>query len=76
MKTKIDAIEEMIQVVVLAIPKETEAYESYTNAGAKAVSDRSRNLFAVLAAQEKGHEAELRRILLELKTELSELRRS
>ncbi len=73
-KQRVKELEEMIQVVLLAIPREISAREFYLQAARKAVSDSSRELFSDLAEQEKGHEAELRRILVELKTELKEVR--
>jgi rubrerythrin len=73
-KVRVNAIEEMIQVVLLAIPREINAYEFYISAARKATSDSSRDLFVTLAQQEKGHEAELRKILGDLKTELSDLK--
>jgi len=73
-KQRVKELEEMIQVVLLAIPREISAREFYLQAAKKAVSDSSRKLFSDLAEQEKGHEAELRRILAEFKTELKEVR--
>jgi len=73
-KQRIRELEEMIQVVLLAIPREISAREFYLRAAKKAVSDSSRELFVELAEQEKGHEAELRRILDELKAELDQLK--
>ncbi len=73
-KQRIKALEEMIQVVLLAIPREISAYEFYLNAAGKATTDSSRDLFHTLADQEKGHEAELKKILGELKTELGKLK--
>ena len=73
-KQRIRELEEMIQVVLLAIPREISAREFYLQAAKKAVSDTSRDLFIDLAEQEKGHEAELRRILTELKDELKTVR--
>jgi rubrerythrin len=75
-KQRIKALEEMIQVVLLAIPGEISAYEFYLNAAGKATTDSSRDLFFTLADQEKGHEAELKKILKELKFELSEIKES
>ncbi len=72
-KKMIKALEEMIQVVLIAIPREISAQEFYLSAAKKATSDNSRELFESLAVQEKGHEAELRRILNSLKTELEGL---
>jgi len=71
---KIKAIEEMIQIVLLRIPKEIEAMHFYTKAAEKSTSDEAKNLFLSLAQQEKGHEAELRRILNDLKQQLMELK--
>jgi len=73
-KERIRELEEMIQVVLLAIPREVSAREFYLQAARKAVSENSRQLFTDLAEQEKGHEAELRRILVELKEELAEMK--
>ena len=73
-KNKIKAIEEMIQVVLLAIPREISARDFYLNAAQRATSDDARELFSSLASQEIGHEAELRRILESLKNELAGLR--
>ena len=71
-KEKIREIEEMIQVVLLAIPREMSAREFYLNAAKKATSENSRDLFLDLANQEKGHEAELRKILSNLQKDLEE----
>lgn len=71
---KIKAIEEMIQILLLRIPKEIEAMHFYTKAAEKSTSDEAKNLFLSLAQQEKGHEAELRRILNDLKQQLMELK--
>lgn len=74
-KEMITAIQEMIQVVLIRIPKEIEAMRFYQAAAEKAVNNASRELFLNLAKQEKGHEAELRRILEDLKQQLDELKR-
>jgi rubrerythrin len=73
-KLRIKAIEEMIQVVLLAIPTEISAQQMYLKAAGKAISEESKNLFLILAEQEKGHEAELRFILDDLQQELGRLR--
>jgi rubrerythrin len=74
-KERIKALEEMIQVVLLAIPRENSACEFYLNAAEKAVTDSSREMSHTLADQEKGHEAELKKILDELKSELGKLKK-
>ena len=73
-KSRIKGIEEMIQVVLLAIPREISARHFYLNAAKKATSKDSRELFEFLAQQEMGHEAELRRILKNLKNDLKDLK--
>ncbi|NIR15896.1 MAG: rubrerythrin [Desulfobacterales bacterium] len=73
-KLRIRSLEEMIQVVLLAIPEETSAQKLYLSAAEKAVSEESKTLFLTLAAQEKGHEAELRHLLENLKSELQSLK--
>lgn len=73
-KEMMTALEEMIQVVLIRIPKEVEAMRFYQSAAEKAVTSASRELFLNLAKQEKGHEAELRRILEDLKQQLNELK--
>lgn len=72
---KIKAIEEMIQIVLLRIPKEIEAMHFYTRAAEKSTTEEAKNLFLSLAQQEKGHEAELRRILQDLKEQLKEIKK-
>ncbi len=73
-KNRIKGVEEMIQVVLLAIPREISARHFYLSAANKATSDESRELFEFLAQQEMGHEAELRRILVNLKNDLKNLK--
>ncbi|MCI4625567.1 MAG: hypothetical protein L3V56_06365 [Candidatus Magnetoovum sp. WYHC-5] len=73
-KARISELEEMIQIVLLAIPREISAREFYLSAVAKATSDASRTMFLNLAEQEKGHEIWLRKILNDLKTELGGLK--
>ncbi|MBZ4671830.1 rubrerythrin [Deferribacterales bacterium Es71-Z0220] len=75
-KEMMKALEEMIQVVLIRIPKEVEAMRFYQSAAEKSVTQASKELFLNLAQQEKGHEAELRRILEDLKRQLNELKRS
>jgi|GEM_PF-909625 rubrerythrin len=73
---KIKALEEMIQIVLLRIPKEVEAMHFYTKAAEKSTTEEAKNLFLSLAQQEKGHEAELRRILNDLIVQLNEVKNS
>ncbi|MCX8083770.1 MAG: rubrerythrin [Calditerrivibrio sp.] len=73
---KIKALEEMVQIVLLRIPKEIEAMHFYLKAAEKSTTEEAKNLFLSLAQQEKGHEAELRRILQDLKNELEILKKN
>jgi len=66
-------LENMVQIILLAIPREISAREFYLNAAAKYESERSRELFLALANEEKNHENALRRILGELQAELAGL---
>ena len=69
-REKIKAIEEMIQVVLLAIPREIYAHAYYVCASQRATSDIARTLFLSLAEQEKDHEMKLKNIIEDLQKEL------
>lgn len=73
-KKRIAELEEMIQIVLLAIPREISAREFYLAAVKKATSQEAGKLFTDLAEQEKGHEIWLRKILAELRGELGKLK--
>jgi len=72
-KQKIREINEIIETILLAIPREISARKSYLTAYSKATSERARLLFMSLANDEKKHEEALRDILDKLKTELDQL---
>ena len=76
LKKKISDYEAMIEIVLISIPREISAREFYLNSAKKFRDGPARELFTDLAAQELGHEAELRRILKRLKEELSGLKTS
>jgi rubrerythrin len=67
---RIKELQELIEIVLIAIPREIEAYNYYMNAYNRAVSETSRRMFLYLAEQEKMHEAKLKTQLAELKAEL------
>lgn len=71
---RIHAIQEMIEGVLLAIPTEISAREAYLGIARRSENEDTRKLFESLAGQERGHEAELRRILASLQEELRELK--
>jgi rubrerythrin len=62
-----EELEEMMQVVLLAIPREIAARELYLSAAKKTKNEAAKKMFLTLAEQEKGHEKWLREILLEMK---------
>jgi len=69
-KKEIKELEEMIEIVLLRIPREIEARNFYMSAAKKTNSEMAKELFINLSQQEQGHEAELRRILKHLQGEL------
>ena len=76
LKQKIRELEDMIEIVLISIPREISAREFYLNSVQKFREGPARELFSDLAEQELGHEAELRTILKRLKEELLELKKS
>ncbi len=63
-------LQTMIEAVVLAIPRETAAYEFYAALVSKSSTEAAWDMFTYLAEQEKLHEAKLRSILSDLKSQL------
>ena len=55
-KEKIRELEEMIEVVLLRIPREAEAMKYYISAAKRISSKTSKELFFCLAEEEAGHE--------------------
>ena len=76
LKSRIRELEDMIEIVLISIPREISAREFYLKSVKKFHEGPARELFSDLAEQELGHEAELRKILIRLKTELAELKSS
>ena len=76
LKSQIREIEDMIEIVLISIPREISAREFYLNSVQKFREGPARELFTDLAEQELGHEAELRKILKRLKSELLDLKKS
>jgi rubrerythrin len=75
-KEKIKELQEMIEVVLIRIPKEIEAMNFYMSAAQKTTSPDAKELFVSLSIQEQGHEAELRRILQQLQDEFKALKQT
>ena len=73
-KKRIKELEEMIEVVLLSIPREIASQKFYQIAFEKATTDTSRKFFLSLVKEEKRHEANLRNILNELQNELKKVK--
>lgn len=74
-KNRIKELEEMIEVVVLSIPREIASQKYYQNALKKASGDSARKLFKSFIKEETRHEASLRKILNDLQNELKTLKK-
>ncbi len=72
-KERIKEIKAVLEVAVLAMPKERSSQEFYRNASRKAPGELSRRIFEELAAQEEQHEAKLKAIIQILEAELKTL---
>lgn len=70
MSERIKELQEMIEIVLIAIPKEIEAHNYYMHAYNRSASETAKRMFLYLAEQERVHEAKLRTHLAELKSEL------
>ena len=73
-KKRIKELNEMIEFIVISIPREIASQKYYQNAAKKASSEVTRKFFEHFVEEEKRHEANLRRILNDLKNELNQLR--
>ncbi|MGE4547472.1 MAG: ferritin family protein [Desulfurella sp.] len=74
MEYTLEELEEMKQIILIAIPKEISARDFYLKAAKKFKTQESIQLFLALADQEKGHEASLRKILEEIDANIKKLK--
>jgi len=74
-KKRIKELKEMIEVLILAIPREIASQQFYQAAVEKATSETTRKFFLSLVEQEKSHEANLTKILNNLQMELKQLKK-
>jgi rubrerythrin len=74
-KKRIKELKEMIEVLILAIPREIASQQFYQAAVDKATSETTRKFFLSLVEQEKSHEANLTKILNNLQIELKQLKK-
>jgi rubrerythrin len=70
MADNIKELQQIAEVISIAIAREQASVEFYTNAYDKAVSENAKRVFSLLLEQEKGHEAKLRSQLHELRAEI------
>ena len=75
-KKRIKELEEMIEVVILSIPREIASQKYYQKALNKTSSETTRKFFKTFVKEEKGHEGNLKKILKDLQTELKQLKKS
>jgi len=73
-KKTIKELNEMIQFIVISIPREIASQKYYQKAAEKTSSESTRKFFQHFVEEEKKHEAHLKRILNDLRNELKELK--
>jgi len=70
MSKKIKDLEEIAEIISIAIAREQASSQFYTHAYQKATTENARRMFSLLIEQEKGHEAKLRAQLHEIRSEI------
>lgn len=70
---RIKDLKAKIEALIIAIPRELEAYEYYMDMAERYEDEASREMFVFLAKQELSHRDVLERILSDLQRELVEL---
>ena len=63
-------LEELAEIISIAIAREKASVDYYTQAYKKARTETARRVFSLLIEQEKGHEAKLRGQLHEIISEI------
>ncbi len=63
-------LEELAEIISIAIAREKASVDYYTQAYKKARTETGRRVFSLLIEQEKGHEAKLRGELHEINSEI------
>ena len=64
-------LEELAEIISIAIAREKKSIKYYTEAYKKAKTETARRVFSLLIEQEKAHEAKLRAQLHEINSEIS-----
>lgn len=70
MSKKISELEEMAEIISIALARERASVRYYKEAYKKATTKTAQKLFSILIEQEKGHEARLRAQMHEIKAEI------
>lgn len=70
MSDKIQDLEDIAQIISIAIARERSSVKYYRDAFMKSANESAKAMFSLLEKQEKGHEAKLRAQLLEIESEL------
>lgn len=70
MSDKIKDLEDIAEIISIAIARERSSVKYYRDAFMKAANENAKKMFSLLEKQEMGHEAKLRAQLLEIKSEL------
>jgi len=63
-------LEELAEIISIAIAREKASVDYYTEAYKKARTETARRVFSLLIEQEKGHEAKMRAQLHEVNAEI------
>jgi len=71
-KEKVRDLKAKIEALVIAIPRELEAYEYYVELASQYEDDASKEMFMFLARQELAHRDALERILADTQRQLEE----
>lgn len=69
-KEKVKELKKKIEALIIAIPRELEAYEFYLDLAEKSDDLPSKEMFMFLAKQELSHRDHLERILNDLQSQL------
>jgi len=67
-------LEEELEALVIAIPKEEAAYQFYLNLANSTIRKGARKMFLLLAEQEIAHKNTLEKMVLDIQRELNSLK--
>lgn len=70
MSKRVKDLEEIAEIITIAIARERASMRFYMDAYQKATNENARKMFSLLIEQEKGHEAKLRAQLHEIRSEI------